>query len=63
MSPVTSVAAYATSLSAARSRQELGVAVMRKERDASEAVAQLLIQNVEASAPPALRSGRLHVVA
>jgi hypothetical protein len=37
--------------------------VMRKERDASEAVAQLLIQNVEASAPPALRSGRLHVVA
>lgn len=64
MDPVTGVAASATSLSAIRERQELGVAVIRKERDAREAAAQLLIQNVEAASPaPTLRRGLVHVVA
>ncbi len=51
MSPVTSLAALATSLSVVRSRQDLGVAVVRRERDAATAAATKLIENLEAAAP------------
>jgi hypothetical protein len=47
------LAAYATSLSAFRLRQDVGVAVLRKERDANTAAAMLLIRNIETATPTA----------
>lgn len=55
MDPVTGVAAMATSLSAVKASQDLGIAVLRKERDATTAAALLLIQNLDnAGLPPHL---------